>query len=171
MPYKYVVAVDSKGFDEAPPVIMNALSRLTWATRQVVANAEGAALLPNELLLLGYFEEMAIGVSSRYPFLFFPFSPILNLRILIASSITMTGNPLSDRRSLLCPLEERRPWKFAWKTNTSEAVASQISLLLMTPFWWAVASTNSERPLRMNLTTGQLRQRNTTSVVPKFAVL
>ncbi|OXV11533.1 hypothetical protein Egran_00707, partial [Elaphomyces granulatus] len=61
MPYKYVVAVDSKGFDEAPPVIMNALSRLTWATRQVVASAEGAALLPNELLLLGYFEEMAIG--------------------------------------------------------------------------------------------------------------
>jgi len=106
MPYKYVVAVDSKGFDEAPPVIMNALSRLTWATRQVVASAEGAALLPNELLLLGYFEEMAIGVSSRYPFLFLPFSI---LRILIASSITMTGNPLSDRQSLLCPLEERHP--------------------------------------------------------------
>jgi hypothetical protein len=73
MPYKYVVAVDSKGFDEAPPVIMNALSRLTWATRQVVAGAEGTAL-PNELLL-GYFEEMAIGVSSSSPLSFVPFSP------------------------------------------------------------------------------------------------
>ena len=74
MPYRYVVAVDSKGFDEAPPVIINALSRLTWATRQVVAGAEGTALLPNELLLLGYFEEMAIGVSSHS--LSFPFLPL-----------------------------------------------------------------------------------------------
>jgi hypothetical protein len=75
MPYKYVVAVDSKGFDEAPPVIMNTLSRLTWATRQVISGAEGTALLPNELLLLGYFEEMAIGVSSSSPLSFVPFSP------------------------------------------------------------------------------------------------
>ncbi|KAJ9206360.1 hypothetical protein DTO027B5_717 [Paecilomyces variotii] len=61
MPYKYVVSVDSKGFDEAPPEIMNALGRLTWATEQAVSAAGGSVLHPNELLMLGYFEDMAIG--------------------------------------------------------------------------------------------------------------
>lgn len=64
MPYKYVVSVDSKGFDEAPPEIMNALGRLTWATEQAVSAAGGSVLHPNELLMLGYFEDMAIGVGT-----------------------------------------------------------------------------------------------------------
>lgn len=59
MPYKYVVAVDSKGFSEAPPEIKYALGRLTWATETAVG---AEALAPNELLTLGYFEGMSIGV-------------------------------------------------------------------------------------------------------------
>jgi hypothetical protein len=61
MPYKYVVAVDSKGFSEAPPEIKCALGRLTWATQEAVGPE---ALAPNELLMLGYFEKMAIGVRT-----------------------------------------------------------------------------------------------------------
>lgn len=62
MPYKYVVSVDSKGFDEAPPEIMRALGRLTWATEHAINAAGDTFLPPNELLMLGYFEDMAIGV-------------------------------------------------------------------------------------------------------------
>lgn len=61
MPYKYVVSVDSKGFDEAPPEIMRALGRLTWATEQAVTAAGDEFFPPNELLALAYFEEMSIG--------------------------------------------------------------------------------------------------------------
>ncbi|KAL2010317.1 hypothetical protein VTN00DRAFT_6124 [Thermoascus crustaceus] len=61
MPYKYVVSVDSKGFDEAPREIMRALGRLTWATEHAINAAGDTFLPPNELLMLGYFEDMAIG--------------------------------------------------------------------------------------------------------------
>lgn len=64
MPYKYVVSVDSKGFDEASDDILRALGRLTWATEQAVSNAGNRFLPPNELLLLGYLEKMKIGVRS-----------------------------------------------------------------------------------------------------------
>ncbi|KAI5291354.1 hypothetical protein KEM54_005207 [Ascosphaera aggregata] len=69
MPYKYVVNVDKKRFDEAPEVITNALGRLRWAAKQVAG--EGAQL-PNELLAVGYFEKMAMnyhddGESSLGP--------------------------------------------------------------------------------------------------------
>lgn len=61
MPYKYVVSVASKAFSEADPVILRALGRLTWATE----NALGSDYLPpNELLALGYFEAMKIGVRE-----------------------------------------------------------------------------------------------------------
>lgn len=63
MPYKYVVSVDSKGFNEAPPVIMKALGRLTWATKQAVCAAGDEFVPPNELLILAYFQDMSIGVS------------------------------------------------------------------------------------------------------------
>lgn len=63
MPYKYVVSVASKGFNEAPDTILRSLGRLTWATEQAVTAAGGTALPPNELLALGYFEGMKIGVS------------------------------------------------------------------------------------------------------------
>ncbi|KAJ5908332.1 Oxoglutarate/iron-dependent dioxygenase [Penicillium taxi] len=61
MPYKYVVAVKSKGFDEAPDVILHSLGRLTWATEQALATTGDEFLPPNELLLLGYLEDMKIG--------------------------------------------------------------------------------------------------------------
>src|SRR5215471_13931261 len=61
MPYKYVVSVDSKAFNTAPDVILAALGRLTWAARETVKGDEFRA--PNELLTLGYFEKMSIGVS------------------------------------------------------------------------------------------------------------
>ncbi|KAJ5919750.1 hypothetical protein N7454_009585 [Penicillium verhagenii] len=53
MPYKYVVSVRSKGFDEAPECILRALGRLTWATQEAVTAAGEKTLLPNELLALG----------------------------------------------------------------------------------------------------------------------
>ncbi|KAJ5992296.1 hypothetical protein N7451_008020 [Penicillium sp. IBT 35674x] len=61
MPYKYVVSVASKGFNEAPDAILRCLGRLTWATEQAVTAAGGLVLPPNELLALGYFEGMKIG--------------------------------------------------------------------------------------------------------------
>lgn len=64
MPYKYVVSVASKAFDEAPVEVMHSLGRLTWATKEAVSAVGGSVLLPNELLMLGYFEDMAIGVST-----------------------------------------------------------------------------------------------------------
>lgn len=67
MPYKYVVSVDSKGFDEAPDEILRALGRLSWATEKAVASTGGDFLPPNELLMLGYFEDMKIGVSGLFP--------------------------------------------------------------------------------------------------------
>lgn len=71
MPYRYVVSVDSKGFNEAPPPVMHCLSRLTWAARQVAGNN----CPPNELLAVGYFEEMAMNVSSSYLFFHFSLTP------------------------------------------------------------------------------------------------
>ena len=62
MPYKYVVSVNSKGFNEAPPTIMNIVNRLTWAGKKVVQ--DGTYQQFNELLCLGYFEKQSIGVSS-----------------------------------------------------------------------------------------------------------
>lgn len=64
MPYKFVVSVDSKGFDEASDDILRALSRLSWATEQAVNNVGDAYQPPNELLILGYFEDMKVGVSE-----------------------------------------------------------------------------------------------------------
>ncbi|KAI9929841.1 hypothetical protein MW887_011647 [Aspergillus wentii] len=61
MPYKYVVSVDSKGFNDASDEILRALGRLTWATNQAVVSMGDNFLPPNELLLLGYFEDMKIG--------------------------------------------------------------------------------------------------------------
>ncbi|RAH46778.1 uncharacterized protein BO95DRAFT_101909 [Aspergillus brunneoviolaceus CBS 621.78] len=60
-PYKYVVSVASKGFNEASDEVLRALGRLTWATQQAVTSAGDAFLPPNELLLLGYMEDMKIG--------------------------------------------------------------------------------------------------------------
>ncbi|RAL02207.1 uncharacterized protein BO80DRAFT_463876 [Aspergillus ibericus CBS 121593] len=61
MPYKYVVSVASKGFNESCDEILRALGRLTWATKQAVTDAGDCFLPPNELLVLGYLEDMKIG--------------------------------------------------------------------------------------------------------------
>ncbi|KAI9788744.1 MAG: hypothetical protein M1816_006601 [Peltula sp. TS41687] len=59
MPYKYVVAVDSKPFSEAPKEILKALHRLTWAGEQCVT--DGSFRKFNELLTVGYFQEQKMG--------------------------------------------------------------------------------------------------------------
>jgi hypothetical protein len=64
MEYKYVAKVDTVAFSEAPPQIMHALGRLSWATEHVVNMVGDKYLPPNELLMLGYFEDMKIGVSD-----------------------------------------------------------------------------------------------------------
>ncbi|KAI2793724.1 hypothetical protein POX_a00308 [Penicillium oxalicum] len=61
VPYKYVVSVNSKAFSEAPTEILTALGRLSWATEQAVKRSGGEYQPPNELLALGYFEQMKIG--------------------------------------------------------------------------------------------------------------
>lgn len=66
MPYKYVVSVDSKAFNEAPDEILRALGRLSWATQKAV-DATAHFHPPNELLALGYFEDMKIGASLFHP--------------------------------------------------------------------------------------------------------
>ena len=66
MPYKFIVAVDSKPFKGAPQVIMDGLNMLTWAGKYTVSEPE--FLQFNELLALGYFEEQAIGVCFSHGF-------------------------------------------------------------------------------------------------------
>lgn len=87
MPYKYVVSVDSKGFDEAPDPVLRALGRLTWATEQAVTSAGDQFLPPNELLMLGYFEDMKIGVC--------PGLHNMETRLIMMHSFTTTASPLS----------------------------------------------------------------------------
>ncbi|KFY29613.1 hypothetical protein V494_08611 [Pseudogymnoascus sp. VKM F-4513 (FW-928)] len=60
-PYKFVVAQSSRGFSEAPTVIIKALKRLTWAGEQTLTDV-GEPFHPfNELLSIGYFEDCSIG--------------------------------------------------------------------------------------------------------------
>ncbi|OBT84393.1 hypothetical protein VE02_06741 [Pseudogymnoascus sp. 03VT05] len=60
-PYKFVVAQSSRGFNEAPTVIVKALKRLTWAGEQTL-NDVGEPFHPfNELLSIGYFQDCSIG--------------------------------------------------------------------------------------------------------------
>jgi hypothetical protein len=79
-PYKYVVTVPSRSFDESPDTILSALMRMRWAANQAIDEAkntvdgldgyEAAKSLNwaleefNELLALGYFADDKIGVSS-----------------------------------------------------------------------------------------------------------
>ncbi|MCJ1286510.1 hypothetical protein MMC26_005856 [Xylographa opegraphella] len=59
MPYKYVVAVDSKAFSEAPAPIISALKQLQLAAK--VSVHDGSFTSFNELLAVGYFEEGKMG--------------------------------------------------------------------------------------------------------------
>ncbi|KAK1656092.1 hypothetical protein BDP81DRAFT_278022, partial [Colletotrichum phormii] len=61
-PYKFVVAVDSKPFSEAPEAFIGALKRMEWAgrlTRDPSITADFTNF--NELLSIGYMEEDKIG--------------------------------------------------------------------------------------------------------------
>ncbi|RDW62154.1 hypothetical protein BP6252_11587 [Coleophoma cylindrospora] len=60
-PYKYGVSVLSKGFDEAEPVIMKAVQRLTWAGKHAITDDIADFQPFNELLSIGYFEGTHIG--------------------------------------------------------------------------------------------------------------
>lgn len=61
--YKYLVAQESKGFDEAPPVIIKAAKRMIWAGQQALKNSLESYQPFNECLVLGYFDGSKIGVS------------------------------------------------------------------------------------------------------------
>ena len=62
MPYDYVAVADSAPFSQAPPAILNALNRLTWAGNHA---SKGSPHPPrNELLAVGYMETMKMNVSS-----------------------------------------------------------------------------------------------------------
>lgn len=61
LPYEYIVDVDSKGFRDAPPPILRALHRLSWAGKECVT--DGSFQKFNELLAIGYMEDQSISVS------------------------------------------------------------------------------------------------------------
>jgi hypothetical protein len=62
MPYKYLVATDSISFADAPPSIITALLRLTWAGKHAVKNEDFKDF--NELLSVAYFDKGKMGVSA-----------------------------------------------------------------------------------------------------------
>lgn len=61
MPYKFQVEQKSNSFRDAPPVIIKALRRLTWAKNYVAGTEKNEKF--NELLALAYLEGQKIGVS------------------------------------------------------------------------------------------------------------
>jgi hypothetical protein len=67
MKYTYAAEVGTIPFRKASSQLMHAMGRLRWATEHVVSIAGDTYLKPNELLMLGYFEGMKIGVSNMTP--------------------------------------------------------------------------------------------------------
>ena len=63
MHYKYVVAVGSKSFKEAPLPVIDALHRLNWAAEHSVGGDQFKEF--NELLAVGYFEGSAMNVCIK----------------------------------------------------------------------------------------------------------
>ncbi|KAJ5272615.1 hypothetical protein N7478_007740 [Penicillium angulare] len=64
MHYKFAVAVESKDFSETPDCVIQSLGRLAWATKDIMGDYGEHAIktwLPNELILIGYFEGMKMG--------------------------------------------------------------------------------------------------------------
>ncbi|QSZ36984.1 hypothetical protein DSL72_009076 [Monilinia vaccinii-corymbosi] len=61
-PYKFLVAHEANSFEDAPMPIMKAMQRMTWAGQQAFSGRDDAIFTPfNEVLCLGYFENMQIG--------------------------------------------------------------------------------------------------------------
>jgi hypothetical protein len=63
--YKYLVAQDSKGFGEAPPVIIKAAKRMVWAGQHALIKSHEPYYPFNECLVLGYFDGSKIGVRPQ----------------------------------------------------------------------------------------------------------
>jgi len=59
LPYKYIVAVDSKGFNQAPPEVLEAVRRMTWAAEQAVSDNSFQRF--NECLMVAYMESEKMG--------------------------------------------------------------------------------------------------------------
>ena len=65
MPYNYIVGHDnSTHLADAPPPIKEAMRRMTWAAKRVVPDEDFVAF--NELLAIGYFEDMKMKVRSQF---------------------------------------------------------------------------------------------------------
>ena len=62
-PYKYIVAMESRGFSEAPLVIIEALNHITWAGKEAVKDSSFNPF--NEMLTVGYMEKQEMRVSSQ----------------------------------------------------------------------------------------------------------
>ncbi|KAF7862641.1 hypothetical protein EAF04_007514 [Stromatinia cepivora] len=61
-PYKFLVAHEANSFEDAPAPILKAMQRMTWAGKQAFAGKDDTEFTPfNEILCLGYFENMHIG--------------------------------------------------------------------------------------------------------------
>lgn len=60
-PYKYGVSQESRGFSEAPQVILKAVKRLTWAGAQALCKKVEPFQPFNELLSIAYMQNSAIG--------------------------------------------------------------------------------------------------------------
>ncbi|KAF7909423.1 uncharacterized protein EAF01_003141 [Botrytis porri] len=61
-PYKFLVAHEANSFRDAPVPILQAMQRMTWAGQQAFSGKKDADFTPfNEVLALGYFENMHIG--------------------------------------------------------------------------------------------------------------
>ncbi|APA11239.1 hypothetical protein sscle_07g060090 [Sclerotinia sclerotiorum 1980 UF-70] len=61
-PYKCLIAHEANSFEDAPAPILKAMQRMTWAGKQAFVGKDNAEFTPfNEILCLGYFENMHIG--------------------------------------------------------------------------------------------------------------
>lgn len=59
--YKYIAKANSTPFKDAPKVVTRAMGRLNWAAKVSLNGKPFAGL--NEVLVVGYFVEMGMGVS------------------------------------------------------------------------------------------------------------
>ena len=61
LPYKYILAVETRPFQDAPDALLKALQRLRWAGKHVGQSEEEQF---NEILAVGYYEQGKMGVST-----------------------------------------------------------------------------------------------------------
>ncbi|KAL8631966.1 hypothetical protein Q9189_002342 [Teloschistes chrysophthalmus] len=61
LPYKFSADVPSFAFSQAPPMVKNALHKMIWAGEIAGASEDRPFQRLNEVLILGYFQDQAIG--------------------------------------------------------------------------------------------------------------